>query len=135
MCSSSNTPKYFIEWIGVSLLPSDALIVLLSLNDVIISNHWLFIYRVIWWDTREEEEGGERKFFFWFLELGREAAWKNKKNLYFLTPCFGFLSLQLRTNIWQRGYKAEFDSAPTPHGISKFTIQSGSVSTCYLESF
>ena len=34
-----------------------------------------------------------------------------------MTPCFSFLSLQLRINIWRRGYKMEFDSAPTLRGI------------------
>ena len=29
----------------------------------------------------------------------------------------------------------EFDTATTPREIKKFTIQSGSVSTCYLEGF
>ena len=29
----------------------------------------------------------------------------------------------------------EFDTATTPREIKKFTVQSGSVSTCYLEGF
>ena len=97
---------------GVKSHLSCKLIVLLSLNDVIISNHQLFIYRVILWDAREEERGS---FILVFGVRKREVC-KNKKTCIFLSPCFSFLSLQLRIKIRRRGYKMEFDSALTPRG-------------------
>ena len=48
---------------------------------------------------RERRRRIDRGSFFGFLsELEREK-YEKKENLYFLTPCFSFLSLQLCINI------------------------------------